>query len=87
MTLSEGILNYLISLGTFYPYISSAIEHFYDCSSQSYKRARKLCASVISENCYKNHEHLGPVHMGRSYLGYRENISTSLQARSRLVMK
>ena len=25
--------------------------------------------------------------MGRSYLGYRENISTSLQARSRLVMK
>ena len=30
---------------------------------------------------------LGPVRMGRSYLGYRENISTSLQARSRLVMK
>ena len=29
----------------------------------------------------------GPVHMGRSYLGYRENISKSLQARSRLVMK
>ena len=29
----------------------------------------------------------GPVHMGRSYLGYRENISTSLQARSCLVMK
>ena len=25
--------------------------------------------------------------MGRSYLGYRENISTSLRARSRLVMK
>ena len=25
---------------------------------------------------------LGPVHMGRSYLGYRENISTILQARS-----
>ena len=30
---------------------------------------------------------LGPVYMGRSYLGYRENILTSLQARSRLVMK
>ena len=30
---------------------------------------------------------LGPVRMGRSYLGYRENISTSLLARSRLVMK
>ena len=27
------------------------------------------------------------IHMGRSYLGYRENILTSLQARSRLVMK
>ena len=25
--------------------------------------------------------------MGRSYLGYRENISTCLHARSRLVMK
>ena len=25
--------------------------------------------------------------MGRSYLGYRERVSTSLQARSRLVMK
>ena len=25
--------------------------------------------------------------MGRSYFGHRENISTSLQARSRLVMK
>ena len=32
-------------------------------------------------------ENLGLVHMGRSYLGWRENISTSLQARSRLVMK
>ena len=29
----------------------------------------------------------GPVHMGRSYLTYGENILTSLQARSRLVMK
>ena len=33
------------------------------------------------------HIYLGPVHMGRSYLGYQENILTSLQARSRLVMK
>ena len=30
---------------------------------------------------------LGPVHMGRSYLSYRENISTILLARSRLAMK
>ena len=33
------------------------------------------------------HVVLGPDHMGGSYPGYRKNISTSSQARSRLDMK
>ena len=42
----------------------------------------RVIQKLFGYNCL-----LGPVHMGRSYLCYRENISTSLQARSRLVMK
>ena len=45
------------------------------------------CSDYPSLSGRHRHFYSGPVHMGRSYLDYRENISTSLQATSRLVIK
>ena len=45
--------------------------------TNKYIRHRKM-----TQKCF-----LGPVHMGKSFPGERENISTSSQARSRLLRK
>ena len=51
------------------------------------KKCVKACRTLVIFSASMAISPCGPVHMGRNYLGYRENISTSLQARSRLVMK